>query len=62
VRNLHHDLETVEALGLGRLDFGRETLDQVLVDNTVGLKGSVELDEEGKRRDLQQRRRQGRAQ
>jgi hypothetical protein len=34
---LHHDLETVEALGLGGLDLGRESLDKVLVDNTVGL-------------------------
>jgi hypothetical protein len=37
-RDSHHDLETVEAFGLGRLDFGRESLDEVLVDNTVRLK------------------------
>ena len=36
----HHDLETVEALGLGSLDFGRKSLDEVLVDDTVRL-GSV---------------------
>jgi hypothetical protein len=35
--SLHHDLETVEALGLGGLDLGRESLDKVLVDNTIRL-------------------------
>jgi len=34
---LHHDLETVEALGLGGLDLGRESLDKVLVDDTIRL-------------------------
>ena len=33
----HHDLETVEALGLGGLDLGGESLNKVLVDDTVGL-------------------------
>lgn len=33
---LHHDLEAVEATGLGDLDLGTETLDKVLVDNAVG--------------------------
>jgi hypothetical protein len=33
---LHHDLETVEATSLGDLNLSAETLDQVLVDNTVG--------------------------
>ena len=33
---LHHDLETVEATGLGDLDLATETLNKVLVDNTVG--------------------------
>jgi hypothetical protein len=37
VWNSHHDLETVEALGLGGLDLGRESLDKVLVNNTVRL-------------------------
>lgn len=35
--NSHHDLETVEALCLGGLDFGGESLDKVFVDNTVRL-------------------------
>ena len=30
-------METVKALGLGGLDLGRESLDQVLVDNTIRL-------------------------
>jgi len=34
---LHHDLETVETLGLGGLDLGRESLDKVLVDDTIRL-------------------------
>lgn len=38
----HHDLETVEALGLGALDLGRESLDKVLVDDAVGLRGSAQ--------------------
>lgn len=33
---LHHDLEAVEATGLGDLDLSTETLNKVLVDNTVG--------------------------
>ena len=33
---LHHDLEAVEATGLGNLDLSTETLDKVLVDNAVG--------------------------
>jgi len=33
----HHDLETVEAFGLGALHLGRETLDKVLIHDTVGL-------------------------
>jgi len=35
--SLHHDLETVEALCLGGLDLGRESLDKVLVDDTIRL-------------------------
>jgi hypothetical protein len=35
--DLHHDLETVEALGFGGLDLRRESLDKVLVDDTVRL-------------------------
>jgi hypothetical protein len=34
---LHHDLETVEELCFGALNFGRESLDEVLVDDTVRL-------------------------
>lgn len=30
-------METVEALGLGGLNLGRESFDQVLVDNTIRL-------------------------
>ena len=37
---LHHDLETVETSGLGDLNLGAETLDKVLVDDTV--RGSEE--------------------
>lgn len=33
---LHHDLETVEAAGLGDLNLTAEALQQVFVDNTVG--------------------------
>lgn len=33
----HHDLETVERLGLSNLDLGRESLDKVFVDDTVRL-------------------------
>ena len=33
---LHHDLETIEASSLGDLDFTTESLDEVLVDNSVG--------------------------
>ena len=33
---LHHDLETVETACLGHLNFVRETLVEILVDNTVG--------------------------
>lgn len=33
----HHDLETVERLGLSSLDLGRESLNKVLVDDTVRL-------------------------
>lgn len=33
---LHHDLEAVEAPGLGNLDLGAETLDKVLIDDTIG--------------------------
>ena len=32
---LNHDLETVEAASLGNLDLTTETLDQVLIDNTI---------------------------
>ena len=32
----HHDLETVEASSLGGLNLLRESLDEVLVDDTVG--------------------------
>ena len=32
----HHDLEAVEATGLGGLDFVGETLNEVFVDNAVG--------------------------
>ena len=38
VGDIHHDLETVEALGLGGLDLGRESLNKVLVDDTIRLK------------------------
>lgn len=37
---LHHDLETVETSGLGDLNLRAETLDKVLVDDTV--RGSEE--------------------
>jgi hypothetical protein len=37
VNVLHHDLETVEELCFGALNFGRESLDEVLVDDTVRL-------------------------
>jgi len=37
VRYVHHDLETVEKLGLGTLNLGTESFDQVLIDNTVRL-------------------------
>jgi hypothetical protein len=43
----HHDLETVEALGLGALDLGRESLDEVLVDDAVGLRRSARDEGEG---------------
>jgi hypothetical protein len=33
---LHHDLEAVEAAGLGDLDLSTETLNQVLIDNAIG--------------------------
>lgn len=33
---LHHNLEAIEAASLGGLDLVRETLDEVLVDDTVG--------------------------
>jgi hypothetical protein len=33
---LHHDLETIEATSLGDLYFIAETLNKVLVDDTVG--------------------------
>lgn len=33
---LHHDLEAVEATGLGDLNLSTEALNKVLVDNTVG--------------------------
>lgn len=33
---LHHDLETVEAAGLRNLDLSAETLNKVLVDDTIG--------------------------
>lgn len=33
----HHDLETVERLGLSNLDLGRESFDKVFVDDTVRL-------------------------
>ena len=33
---LHHDLETVEAASLRNLDLSAETLNEVLVDDTVG--------------------------
>ena len=36
VNVLHHDLETVEAASLGDLDLAAETLDKVLVDDTIG--------------------------
>lgn len=36
VNVLHHDLEAVEAARLGDLDFARETLNQVLIDDAVG--------------------------
>jgi hypothetical protein len=32
---LHHDLETVEAMRLRRLNFIQESLHEVLVDNTI---------------------------
>ncbi len=32
---LHHDLEAVEAAGLGHLNLAAEALDEVLVDNAV---------------------------
>lgn len=32
---LHHNLETIEASSLGDLNLPAETLDQVLVDNSV---------------------------
>lgn len=35
-RHLHHNLETIEAASLSSLDLIAETLNQVLVDNTVG--------------------------
>ena len=41
VRDIHHDLETVEALGLRGLHLGREALDKVLIDNAVGLRVSL---------------------
>ena len=40
---LHHDLETVEASGLRDLYLGAETLDEVLVDDTV--RGSEESED-----------------
>lgn len=45
---LHHDLETVEASCFGYLDLGAESLNKVLVDNTVrgGEKGKNVGDEE----------------
>ena len=33
---LHHDLETVETTGLRDLDLGAESLNEVLVDDTIG--------------------------
>lgn len=42
---LHHDLETIEASCLWDLYFTGETLDKVLVDNTVG--GSEESEDVG---------------
>lgn len=33
---LHHDLESIEAAGFGNLDFAAESLDQVLVHDTIG--------------------------
>lgn len=35
-RNAHHDLETVEAARLGSLHLARESLDKVLVHDTIG--------------------------
>jgi hypothetical protein len=58
VSGSHHDLETVEALGLGGLDLGRESLDKVLVDDTVRLRVSKDL--KRGQLDLQQQRKQGR--
>jgi len=37
---LHHDLEAVEAAGLGDLNLATETLNQVLIDNAI--RGSEE--------------------
>lgn len=44
---LHHDLESIEASGLGNLDLSAEFLSQVLVNNTVrgGKEGENILDE-----------------
>lgn len=36
VNVLNHDLETIEAAGLGNLHFSTESLQQVLVDNAIG--------------------------
>ena len=47
VGDIHHDLETVEALGLGGLDLGRESLDKVLVDDTIRLKLAYSEDSRG---------------
>lgn len=56
----HHDLETVEALGFGSLDFGRKSLDQVLIDDTVRLRVRM-LGRKGSTRHSQQQRKRGRA-
>ncbi len=42
---LHHDLETIEASGLGDLNLAAESLDQILVDDTIG--GSEEGEDVG---------------
>lgn len=59
----HHDLEAVERLGLSNLDLARESLNKVLVDDTVRLSvESVQVRRVKKRTHLRQQRMQGRAQ